>query len=235
MSPVGRRILVVDDNVGAASLCGRLLTALGPHQVELAYDGRSAIERLQTFHPDIVLLDIGLPDVSGYQVAQTIREDRALDAVLLVAVTGYGEEEDRRRAYEVGFDEHVVKPPSVEVFRLLLDHPKLAAAPEESENESQFDQSEVVAGRDGTAFAASQEIPEADKPLTERLGTIVHDLGNVNYVVSLAATILGRSKDGSQVEVVGRMLKELEPQFLSLIDSLRHLRSELREPPDTGN
>lgn len=123
-----RRILVVDDNVAAAQMLSLLLGRLGGHTVSTVYDGPSAIERVRADHPEIVLLDIGLPDMDGYQVGRVIRQDRAFDDVLIVALTGYGQEEDRRRSREAGFDEHLVKPPAVEEIERLLVHPKLARA-----------------------------------------------------------------------------------------------------------
>jgi CheY-like chemotaxis protein/anti-sigma regulatory factor (Ser/Thr protein kinase) len=109
-TPQGRRILVVDDNVGAAKMLSLLLTKLGAHQVDVAYDGETALSQIQRSHPEIVLLDIGLPSMDGYQVARAVRKQRDLDDVLLVALTGYGQEEDRQRSKESGFDLHLVKP-----------------------------------------------------------------------------------------------------------------------------
>jgi CheY-like chemotaxis protein len=121
-----RRILVVDDNVGTARMLMLLLGKLGRHEVHLAHDGASALAQAQAHRPDLVLLDIGLPGMSGYDVAQRLREQPEFRETLLVALTGYGQEEDRRRSYEAGFDEHLVKPPSMDVLRSLFAHPKLA-------------------------------------------------------------------------------------------------------------
>ena len=110
MSPVGRRILVVDDNIGAASLCGRLLAVLGPHQVELAYDGRSALERIRTFSPDIVLLDINLPRTNGYEILKQIRADEKLKDVIVVAVTAQDADSEIPKCKEAGFDGYIGKP-----------------------------------------------------------------------------------------------------------------------------
>ncbi len=120
------RILVVDDNVGAARLLTMLLMKLDGHEVEIAYDGPTALSKIKEFHPEIVLLDIGLPGMDGYQVGRAVREMPEFDDLLLVALTGYGQEEDRKRSRQAGFDEHLVKPPSVEQIRGLLTHPKLA-------------------------------------------------------------------------------------------------------------
>jgi signal transduction histidine kinase/ActR/RegA family two-component response regulator len=121
-----RRILVVDDNAGAAQMLSLLLEALGPHQVELAHDGLAALNTLAAFRPDMLLLDIGLPRMSGYEVARRIRARPECDRILLAALTGYGTEDDRRRSLEAGFDVHLVKPPSRETLEQLFSHPKLA-------------------------------------------------------------------------------------------------------------
>jgi PAS domain S-box-containing protein len=103
------RVLVVDDNVELALGLGRLLKLLG-HDVKLAHDGPSALETARDFQPEVVLLDIGLPGLDGYQVATTLRQERASRTPRLIAITGYGHEDDRRRSREAGFDHHLVKP-----------------------------------------------------------------------------------------------------------------------------
>ncbi|MCG6156481.1 ATP-binding protein [Rubinisphaera margarita] len=120
-----RRILAVDDNVGAAWLLSKLLGKLGDHEVETAHDGPSVLEKVPEFKPDIILLDIGLPGMNGYDVARKLREDPANDHILLVALTGYGLEEDRRKSESAGFDEHLVKPPSLDQMKMILNHAKL--------------------------------------------------------------------------------------------------------------
>jgi two-component system CheB/CheR fusion protein len=108
---VPRRILIVDDNADAARMLARLLQ-MGGHEVEVTYDGPSALELVRASQPDLVLLDIGLPGMDGYEVARQIRQRDELEGTLLVALTGYGQAEDRQRAFAVGFDEHLVKPVS---------------------------------------------------------------------------------------------------------------------------
>ncbi|MFD0738488.1 GAF domain-containing protein [Lysobacter koreensis] len=109
------RILVVDDNHDAAAMM-RLLLEMESHLVRVAGDGPQALEVAAEFQPDLIFLDIGLPGLSGYEVAARLRAQMATPP-LLVAVTGWGTEEDRRRAREVGFDEHLVKP--VDPLRIL--------------------------------------------------------------------------------------------------------------------
>jgi PAS domain S-box-containing protein len=105
-----RRVLVVDDNADAAESLAQLLTLKG-HEVRVAYDGLSGVELARAFGPDVVLLDIGMPGLDGYAVARRLREQDERHALRLVALTGYGQVDDRRRAHEAGFDDHVVKPP----------------------------------------------------------------------------------------------------------------------------
>jgi len=120
-----RRVLVVDDNVGAARMLAALIGKLGDHAVDTAHDGPAALAKMDEFVPDLVLLDIGLPGMDGYEVGRRIRQNPSHRERMLVAITGYGQEEDRRRTREAGFDEHLVKPASLDDIENLLDHPKL--------------------------------------------------------------------------------------------------------------
>ncbi len=122
-----RRVLVVDDNVDSAESLAMLLR-LGGHEIETAYDGVQAVESAERFRPDLVLLDIGLPRMDGYDAAVRIREQASGRDVVLVAVTGWGQEEDRRRSREAGFDAHLTKPVDLAALsRLLAALPRLAA------------------------------------------------------------------------------------------------------------
>jgi CheY-like chemotaxis protein len=116
----GRRVLVVDDNEAAASMLALLLDRLGAQKVEVATDGAAAVTKARELRPDLVLLDIGLPGMDGYQVARELRRSRELDRSVLVALTGYGQEEDRLRSREAGFDEHLVKPASIDDLQRVL-------------------------------------------------------------------------------------------------------------------
>tara|TARA_R110002072_G_scaffold184644_1_gene341158 strand:+ start:11862 stop:15365 length:3504 start_codon:yes stop_codon:yes gene_type:complete len=120
-----RRIAVIDDNRGAVLLLSKLFEKLGAHEVHTANDGEAALELIRKVHPEIVLLDIGLPGLSGYEVAAAIREDSQFDDILMVALTGYGQDQDRLKSKTAGFDEHLVKPPSIDQMRFVLAHPKL--------------------------------------------------------------------------------------------------------------
>jgi PAS domain S-box-containing protein len=119
-----RRVLVVEDNVDAAETLEEMLRLWG-HEVAVAHDGRAGVEKARTFEPDVVLCDIGLPVMDGYQVARAIRADPALAPTLLVAVTGYALAEDQRRAAAAGFDRHLGKPVAIDVIEdLLANAPK---------------------------------------------------------------------------------------------------------------
>jgi len=114
-----RRVLVVDDNLDAARSLGRLLRILGV-EVEVSHDGASALALMQTFRPAVVLLDLGMPKMDGYEVARRIRNDPAFADVLLIAVTGWGQQQDRERTAQAGFDHHLVKPADIDTIESLL-------------------------------------------------------------------------------------------------------------------
>jgi PAS domain S-box-containing protein len=112
------RVLIVDDSVDTARGLARLLKLVG-HEVRTAHDGHAAIEAVRDFHPDVVLMDIGLPEVDGYQVAERLRREESCKATI-IAISGYGQEEDRRRSREAGFDQHLVKPLDFEALLAVL-------------------------------------------------------------------------------------------------------------------
>ena len=112
------RILIVDDNKDLATSLARLLGLLG-HEVEVVFDGRKGIEAARTYRPRVLLLDIGLPIVDGYQVARTLRQEGFHD-ILIIALSGYGLEEDRRRSQEAGMNYHVTKPVDVRTIAELI-------------------------------------------------------------------------------------------------------------------
>ncbi|HET9940318.1 MAG TPA: response regulator, partial [Candidatus Eisenbacteria bacterium] len=129
-----RRILVADDNEDSAESLALLLEAHG-HQVQVAHDGESALAVAERFRPDVAFIDIGMPKRSGYEVAEELRLRPWSESVRLIAVTGWGQESDRRRAQEVGFDAHLVKPATPEaLFGLLasFDTPRAGRAAEPS-------------------------------------------------------------------------------------------------------
>ena len=103
------RVLIVDDNVDGAEMLGQMLS-LGGHETHLAHDGLAAVEAAAVLRPDVILMDIGLPRMDGYEAARAIRAQGATPPPLLVALTGWGQDEDRQRSEAAGFDAHVVKP-----------------------------------------------------------------------------------------------------------------------------
>ena len=113
------RILVVDDNVDMAGGLTRLLKLLG-NDVQFAHDGHSALDVARILKPEFVLLDIGLPGMDGYQVAQKLRQEACCMNSIIIAISGYGQEEDRRRSREAGFDHHLVKPVDFDSLILLM-------------------------------------------------------------------------------------------------------------------
>jgi two-component system CheB/CheR fusion protein len=117
--PTGRRILVVDDNIDSAESLGLWLNLMG-HEVRLVHEGLASVEAARAFKPQVVVLDIGLPDIDGYEVAHRLREDPAFSRVLLIALTGYGQDEDRQRCLDAGFDEHLIKPVDPAALEALL-------------------------------------------------------------------------------------------------------------------
>ncbi|MBI5533870.1 MAG: GAF domain-containing protein [Deltaproteobacteria bacterium] len=117
--PRTRRVLIIEDNVDAADSLREVLELDG-HEVAVAYDGPTGVARARELRPEVVLCDIGLPGMSGFEVAQAIRADAALGGILLVALSGYALPEDLQRAQEAGFDEHLAKPPSLLKLEELL-------------------------------------------------------------------------------------------------------------------
>jgi signal transduction histidine kinase/DNA-binding response OmpR family regulator len=133
----GQRILVVDDNIDAAELLAASLCALG-HTAHVVFDGPSALQAAAEFKADVVLLDLGLPVMDGYEVARSLRSAPQSEKVALIAVTGYGQEGDRQRTREAGFDAHLVKPIDLAQLNGWLQRRRDAAA-----------HSPVVAGLEG--------------------------------------------------------------------------------------
>jgi signal transduction histidine kinase len=118
----GRDVVIIEDSADAARTLADVLQLQG-HRVRIAADARTGLALVRERRPDLVLCDIGLPDMSGYDVARTVRAEASTSGVLLVALTGYAQPEDRRRAAEAGFDAHLAKPPSLERLAELLRTP----------------------------------------------------------------------------------------------------------------
>jgi CheY-like chemotaxis protein len=122
-----RRVLLVDDNRDSAESLAQLLRLFG-HEVWQAYSGRDALALARAHRPDLVLLDIGMPDLNGYEVARQLRADSSYAVTTLVALTGYGSDEDRRRSLAAGFDGHLVKPIDFTDLERILAAPGAVAA-----------------------------------------------------------------------------------------------------------
>jgi two-component system CheB/CheR fusion protein len=119
-APRPRRILVIEDNLDAAESL-QLALELEGHEVFVAHDGPQGIERARQLTPEVVLCDIGLPDMDGYAVAKALRREHGLRDTFLVALTGYALPEDQRRAAEAGFDAHLTKPTTVEGVEKVMN------------------------------------------------------------------------------------------------------------------
>lgn len=121
------KILCVDDNRDAATMLAQVLKLVG-NDTQTAYDGVEAVAVAEEFRPDVVLLDLGLPKMSGYETCRRIRAQPWGEDMLLVALTGWCREEDRQKSKEAGFDNHLVKPVELEVLQQLLidSHPPRA-------------------------------------------------------------------------------------------------------------
>ena len=115
----GRRVLVVDDNVDGAESLAKLLQICG-HETRTAHSGPEALDAARPFKPEVVFLDIGLPGMNGYEVAKRLRGEPSLSGAVLVALTGWGSEDDKRQSREAGFDFHLTKPVEVTAIESIL-------------------------------------------------------------------------------------------------------------------
>ena len=122
------RILVVDDNHDSALSLAMMLSIMG-HETRTAHDGESAVQTAESFLPEVMLLDIGLPKLNGYEVAQRIRQQPWGTSMYLIAVTGWGQDEDRQRSSEVGLNVHMVKPVEPAALEKLLSDLQSTTAP----------------------------------------------------------------------------------------------------------
>ena len=127
-----RRILVVDDNVDAATSLAQLLR-LKQHDVQIAHSGPEALQIVETARPDVMILDLGMPDMDGYQVAERVRGSQHGDSIVLVALTGWGGPEDRRRTQAAGFDHHFVKPLKLEQLSMVATLERNGVASEDGQ------------------------------------------------------------------------------------------------------
>lgn len=124
----GASVLLIEDNVDAAQSLADILQLNG-HRVRVAYDGTTGIEMALELRPDVVLCDIGLPDLNGYEVARRLRADQSLRSAKLIAVTGYAQYADKKKAMDAGFDAHLTKPPDLDELKKLLANEVVTSAP----------------------------------------------------------------------------------------------------------
>jgi CheY-like chemotaxis protein len=117
--PTALRILIVEDNQDSALSLKMLLEVLG-HIVDVVHDGEEAIVAAAAQRPDVILMDIGLPGLSGYDAARRIRTDCKGSPILIIALTGWGQDQDRRRSADAGIDHHLVKPLDLDKLRRIL-------------------------------------------------------------------------------------------------------------------
>jgi CheY-like chemotaxis protein len=115
----GRRVLVVDDNVDGAESLANMLQISG-HEIRTAHSGPAALDAARPFIPEVVFLDIGLPGMNGYEVAKRLRAEPTLGGAVLVALTGWGSDDDKRRSREAGFDFHLTKPVELTAIERIL-------------------------------------------------------------------------------------------------------------------
>jgi len=116
---VSRRVLIADDNRDAAESLAMLIESMG-HQTRVVHDGAEAVRAAESFRPELAILDIGMPRLNGYEAARHLSKAPWFDGTLLVALTGWGQESDRRRALQAGFDDHLVKPASIDALEGLF-------------------------------------------------------------------------------------------------------------------
>jgi CheY-like chemotaxis protein len=166
----GRRILVVDDNRDAAASLARLLKLKGA-EARTAFDGRSALTVLETEPVDVVILDIGMPDLDGHEVARRIRARPEWDGIRLIAMTGLGEAAVRQRSLEAGFDQHLVKPVAVDVLDGVL-----ASAPGEKGRTRTLPQDVGPHERPSPAAPDIKPLPKGHGLAGSLAASLLHDL-----------------------------------------------------------
>jgi CheY-like chemotaxis protein len=130
-SQVTFRILIADDNKDAAQSTGMMLRMLG-NEVRTVHNGLQAVEEAEAFRPDVILLDIGMPQLNGYEAAQRIRQQRWGKDMVLVALTGWGQEDDKERATAAGFDQHFTKPVNPTDLERLLANLQAYSSPRDN-------------------------------------------------------------------------------------------------------
>jgi signal transduction histidine kinase len=191
----GRRILVVDDNRDAAASLARLLKLKGA-EARTAFDGRSALTVLETEPVDVVILDIGMPDLDGHEVARRIRARPEWDGIRLIAMTGLGEAAVRQRSLEAGFDQHLVKPVAVDVLDGVL-----ASAPGEKGRTRTLPQDVGPHERPSPAAPDIKPLPKGHGLAGSLAASLLHDLAqplsSARCFAATARTLVTESSPGN--------------------------------------
>jgi CheY-like chemotaxis protein len=187
---VSRRILIVDDNIDAADSLSLLLSECG-HLVATNYDGSSAIERTLAFNPEVIFLDLGMPGMDGFETVRRIRRLPGAREIFIVALTGWGQDRDRLRTREAGFDHHLLKPvPFSEIQKLVSDAEFLVNRSLEMDCEVSFDGSNQV------DEASSAKVIQPMRAMSDAEGCqyskLAHDLANSFFGIRMAVEVLKR-------------------------------------------
>ncbi len=233
------RILIVDDNSAICRSLALLFHGLDVPAVETALSGREALARFEEFNPEVILLDIGLPDFDGYEVARAIRASRTGDRVVLAALSGYGLEEDRRKSAAAGFDVHLVKPCGVEAILRLLDHPRLRATATTNPADH-TPAAEQPHNRDAEpSLPPGMAIPTIDGPaeLLQRTGQllreVVHDARTAAFPLQIQLHLLEKREQAPpDREELAALLKEYLAMCETLHGVLRRAGTYLRDDFD---
>lgn len=215
--PDALRILVVDDNPGMGHLLRMLLGRLGGHVVRTAHDGESALIAGAEFRPEVVLLDLGLPDMDGREVARRIRAEAGAGP-FIAALTAHGSRADRETSLAAGFDEHLAKPVSLADLELLLQHPKLQGriSPVPTPDE------ETSAARETTSSR-----PVAER-LRESLRELAHELGNTIVPLQIMLELLNRpGDDAGKLGAARDLLEQHIPQMQQFLAAIRRIQNEI--------
>jgi CheY-like chemotaxis protein len=185
-----RRILIVDDNVDAADSLALLLSESG-HLVATSYEGSSAIERTLTFNPDVIFLDLGMPGMDGFETVSRIRRLPGARKIFIVALTAWGQDRDRLRTREAGFDHHLVKPvPFSEIQKIVSDAEFLVSQRVEVDSGDLFDSFKKV--DEASSATAIQPMRVKSEAEGQQYAKIAHDLANSFFGIRMAVEVLKR-------------------------------------------
>jgi signal transduction histidine kinase len=220
---------VVDDNVAAARMLKLLLTRLGFHQVTTAHDGPSALTVTADFLPDLAFLDIGLPGMDGYELAKCLKGMPGGDTIRLVALTGYGQDEDRRRSLQAGFADHLVKPPSLEDLLRVVQQMPETEGPSPEPRSAAKPTPPVRPSPPTVTSTLATPLPEGR--VVEQIATLFrelgHELGNSVHLLRLIRQILDMNADAQTIGEVQQMLDGQFAPFAQLIGLFRRLGETL--------